>query len=1086
MRRSILVGGAIAACAVGMLFWWLFDESGAPADRTVVAGSDVDRAATTESGNGASSSSTAATADAEAARMAISEDAARAKSGLPWVAELGRATGRVVDSSGRPRAQCVVRTLQRREANDSRGSFDPEPESAPPPSDTRTDTDGRFTSAGLLPRERYLLVLDPSGSGMSVAAEVIGPELGATTELGDVVLADAASLTGRVVRADGTAVSGATVAIPESGVPGDEWLAYFAQQTGSWAAFPFPLDRPLTQTTLVPRTTTDADGKFTLTGMFRADDVLLVRAPERVAQVFARTPESSDLGTLTLAGGESIRGIARGHGGPMADAAVFVGTLRDPSAGAVDASAEPDAYAWSMSEELRVRRALARSPRADLALLDPVGRTRADGSFTIDDVVLPALVVARASDGETTVVARVESGRDPIDLAPSTTFALTVRLSSSAATPLTGIRLGLVQVVLGDREYNAPIRDHARFDGLAIEEVDATTRVIRGLVPGAYRVQASADGHGTATTSTTITADTTVTLALVPETAIDVHVVDREGVAVVGALVRVAPTQWTEGRAARRRSARTNASGVARVHHLGEFPLAVTVEHPRFATSETTVKEVAERVDVTMERGGTLAIRVHRAGGPPKNRAQVMLARVLEGDDLRYVSHDLIPADGLATLERIAPGKLRVTLTSEPREDAERERPPLEATPVFMQEQVRRDVEVHSDATTTVEFDEREADSYVGPIARIQGRIRVNGGAPPPGLVVVLRLATDYRSLDKVTPDAAGAFVFDEAPAARVIVAIAEARLAGVWTTDEIDERELDLTGQTEGVVEFDLKTGTARGAVVFADDGSPAIGAEVRLGYSVMTGPNSSTSRNRETKTGPTGTYEFSHLIEANYRVSVQHDDAPRQGLTGEFRVGMGGDTPIPTIRLVRGVTVSGRLIDESGKPVATAYGCNIGVRSSTAALGYTWRECTFDAKTGEFKGVGLPAGEASLSIWGAATEFEDVKFSIPPEGATGLVFTVKAIASNDVTVSGRIELPSADAPAIGSMVVWYENTGMGVDVTPLTLAFSASWLRPGSARIEFNVLTSAKYEDLTLEIPPEGLKDVVLRPQLAKTKDG
>lgn len=1084
MRRSFLVGGAIAACAVGALFWWLFDESGVPVDANVVAGAEAERAAT-DGEEDASAASDEATADAEAARMAISEDAARAKTGLPWVAELGRATGRVVDASGRPRAQCVVRTLRRRETRDPRGSFEPEPESAPPPSDTRTDADGRFTSEGLLPRERYLLVLDPSGSRMSVATEVIGPELGATTELGDVVLSDAASLTGSVVRADGTAVSGATVAIPESGVPGDEWLAYFVQQTSSWAAFPFPLDRPLTQSTLVPRTTTDADGKFTLTGMFRADDVLLVRAPERVAQVFARMPEATDLGTLTLASGESIRGIARGHGGPMADAAVFVGTLRAPLAGAGNASTELDAYTWSLSQGLRARRVLARSPRADLALLDPVGRTRADGSFTVDDVVLPALVVARASDGETTVVARVESGRDPIDLGPSATFALTVRLSSPATTPLTGIRLGLVQVLLGDRAYNTPMRDHARFDGLAIEEVDATTRVIRGLVPGAYRVHASADRHGTATTSTTLTADTTVSLALVPETAIDVHVVDREGADVVGALVRVAPTKWSEGRAARRRSALTNASGVARVHHLGDFPLAVTVEHPRWATSETTVEEVAESVDVTMERGGTIAIRVHRGGGPPKNRAQVMLARVLE-DDLRYVSHDLIPADGLATLERIAPGKFRVSLTSEPRAAAERERPPLEVPPVFMRQPVERFVEVLADTTTTVEFDEREADSYVGPVARIQGRIRVNGGAPSPELVVVLRLANDYKSLGKVTPDASGAFVFEEAPAARVIVAIAEARHAGVWTTDAIDEREVDLTGQTEGFVEFDLKTGTARGTVVFADDGSPAIGAEVSLGYSVKIGPNSSTSRNRETKTGPTGTYEFPRLIEASYRVSVQHDEAPRQGLTGEFHVGMGGDTQIPTVRLARGVTVTGRLIDESGKPVTTAYGCNIGVRPATAALGFTWRECTLDAKTGEFKGVGLPAGEASLSLWGSGTEFEEVKFSIPPEGATGLVLTVKAIASNDVTVSGRIELPSADAPAIGSLMAWYGNMGMGIDVTPLTLMFSASWLRPGTARIEFQSLTNAKYESLTLEIPPEGLKDVVLRPQLAKTKDG
>lgn len=1087
MTRSIVIGGAIAACAVGALFWWLFDEPDATAD---AANAPIASATVSPDADTDATAATATDANAEAARTALAEEAARANGGLPWIAELGRATGRVVDAAGRPVAQLVVRPLRRRETRDLRGSFEPEPETAPPPSDTRSAADGRFTIEGLLPRERYLLVLDPSGARMSAATEIIGPELGGMLEVGDVVVSDAGSVTGRVVRGDGAAVASATVAIPESGVPGDEWLAYFDQDSRTWFAFPFFLDRPSTQSTLVPRTTTNARGEFTMTGLFRDDDVLVVRAPERTTQFFARPSQTSDVGTLTLASGETIRGKARGHGGPLAGAELFAGSLRSPSAASASAESEPDAYGWSMGNELRVRRALARAPRTDLALLDPVGRTGADGSFSIDGVVLPALIVARGADGETTVVARVDSGRDPIELGPRATVALTVRLTSPSTTPIRGIRLGLYQSVLGEREYNAPMHEHPRFQGLEIEEVDATTRVIRGLVPGAYKVLASADRHGTTTSSTRLTADSTITIELYPESAIDVHVVDPAGDAVVGALVRVSPVKWTQGRAARRWTARTNASGTARVHHLASFPLTVTVLDPRWATTTQVLKEPVDRTDVTMQRGGTLVIRVHRAGGPPKNRAQVMIARILEGDEKTYEAHELIPADGIATLERIAPGKLEITLTSEPTTTARNERPPLEPTPVFMQHPAQRTVDVAADTTTTVEFDERESDDYVGPVARIHGTIRVNGAAPPPEMIAVLRLANDYRTMKKAIPDATGAFVFEEAPAGIVTVGIADSRLVGSWMADLVDERQLDLTGQTEARVDFDIRTGTARGTVVFADDGSPVAGAQVRLMRQIVTRTNASTtmtsSRAREAKTGPSGEYEISFLLEGEYRLSAEHDFAPSLNLPEPIQITNGAALVLPTVRLVRGVEVSGRLVDAEGKPPSGAYGCNIHVQSTGDTKGYTWRECIYEAATGEFKGSGLPPGEASLSVWGSTDDFDPVKLTIPSQGATGLVLTVTSVKNETVSISGRIQLPNADAPAISSMMVWYGNTGMGVDVTPLTLTFSASWVRPGAARIEFNSLTSAKYESMTVEIPAKGLKDVVLMPTLAKSKDG
>lgn len=1090
MTRSILVGSAIAACAVGALFWWLFDEPDAAADAT-----NTPIASATVSPD-ADADATAATvpdanAEAEAARTALAEEAARAIDGLPWVAELGRATGRVVDAGGRPVAQLVVRPLRRREARDLRASFEPDPESAPPPSDTRSAADGRFTIEGLLPRERYLLVLDPSGDRTSAATEILGPELGGTIEVGDVVVSDADSVTGRVVHADGTAVAGATVAIPESCVPGDEWLAYFDQERATWAAFPFPLDRPSTQSTLAPSSTTSAGGAFTLTGMFRDDDVLVVRAPERPAQVFARPRDTSDVGTLTLASGESIRGRARGHGGPMAGAELFAGTLRSPNAASASDEFDVDNYGWSMGNELRVRRALARAPRTDLALLDPVGRTASDGSFSIDGVVLPALVVARGADGETTVVTRVDSGRDPIELGPRTTISLTVRLTSPSTTPIRGIRLGLYQGLLGEREYNAPMREHPRFQDLAIEEVDATTRVIRGLVPGSYRVVASADRHGTTMVMPTkLSEDSTITVELIPETAIDVHVVDPAGDAVVGALVRVNPTKWAQGPAARRWTARTNASGDARVHHLGKFPLTVTVLHPRWATATEILEEPVERTDVTLQRGGTLVIRVHRAGGPPKNRAQAMIARILEGDEETYESHELIPADGVATLERIAPGKLEITLTTEPRSTARNERPPLEPAPVFMQQPVQRTVEIRADETSTVEFDERESDDYVGPTARVHGTIRVNGAVPPTEMIAVLRLTNDYRTLKKAVPDASGAYVFEEAPAGVLTVGIADSRLVGAWMADLVDERQVDLTGKTEAQVDFDVRTGAARGTVVFADDGSPVSGAQVeltrRITYKSSASTTTTRSRARRAKTGPSGEYEFSFLVEGEYQLSAEHEFAPSLELRDPIQITNGTTPVLPTLRLVRGVEVSGRLVDLEGKPPSGAHGCNFYVQSTGETKGFTSRECAYDTATGEFKASGLPPGQASLSVWGSPDDFDPVKVTIPPQGATGLVLTVTSVKNETVTVSGRIELPSSDAPAITSIMVWYGNSGMGVDVTPLTHTFSAPWLKPGTARIEFNSLTSAKYEPLTLEIPAGGLKDVVLTPTLAKTKGG
>jgi uncharacterized GH25 family protein len=146
-----------------------------------------------------------------------------------------------------------------------------------------------------------------------------------------------------------------------------------------------------------------------------------------------------------------------------------------------------------------------------------------------------------------------------------------------------------------------------------------------------------------------------------------------------------------------------------------------------------------------------------------------------------------------------------------------------------------------------------------------------------------------------------------------------ETRQTGIEVTAERDPAELRLV----------LERGAALHGQVLGDDGNPVLGASVqrvvqrRSPLDFWAGPNDATS-------GADGRYRLEGLPTGQSTFSAEHERFPKQ--VRDFVVQPGEN--LLDFRLEAGRTISGRVVDDTGLPIA---GASVSVRAPTGGIAFS-----------------------------------------------------------------------------------------------------------------------------------------------------
>jgi protocatechuate 3,4-dioxygenase beta subunit len=610
----------------------------------------------------------------------------------------------------------------------------------------RTGDDGRFTIEGAYPRSTYALVADAAGEVPTFQIIDRSPGAGETCDVGDIVLRNAATLTGTVVDGEGKPVEGALVraldlpgavlaAVPVERIDPKGALLFRtlpdSREAGK-AVFEFPewIQRRYEELP-IPKATTDGEGKFTVTGVDGGVNCVMVTKPNKSSWVKPAVPvkagQKKDLGTIKLDEGELVQGrVVDANGKPVVAAEVLL--AQTSSLGPVDFAlrAAPSDGEGRFScvgfKPGQVTAAARRSAKDPWTLADPV-------QVSADVVVrLPALA------------------------------ALTVRATSKQRLPLEGLKIRLYPskadvpwAILG---LLRPIDLAGR-----LEALEAGVIKVHDVPAGAYRIVADAKGHATAMTLSEVVGEAQATIELVPHATLKVFVSDSGGQP-----IRRAAVHYTSDRRTRDNmpvhGGTTGDDGVAMVQvPAGGDEIALSADHPRYSKTNKTIKLPAAEVRIVLEAPGSLDGILTAKGQVPelgKYWISVMRrswdepgGRAGLPDMGRLAAPD---AEGKFKMSGLAPGKYMV--------NAEPSQSGVHSVGAFysgmMSVRGWREpctVMIVSGQTATVTIDTERQEPVVGPSARITGSVLLNG-RPPEGLMVQ---GWSKRSLS-ATVDAAGRF----------------------------------------------------------------------------------------------------------------------------------------------------------------------------------------------------------------------------------------------------------------------------------------------------------------------------------------
>ncbi len=373
--------------------------------------------------------------------------------------------------------------------------------------------------------------------------------------------------------------------------------------------------------------------------------------------------------------------------------------------------------------------------------------------------------------------------------------------------------------------------------------------------------------------------------------------------------------------------------------------------------------------------------------------------------------------------------------------------------------------------------------------AVITGSVTI-GGKPAQGVSVALyRLENPFTRApsSRATTDGEGNYRLTSLPAGRYnMVVLAPAYVGESEGIFGGPSKIVSVTeGETIEKLDFKLRRGGVITGRVRQDDGSPAVAERVQLNPAGVQSESRGFYTNNPFmyETDDRGVYRLYGIAPGKYTVSVGeavgegsvrfgfggrgyyqrtfHPDTTDPAKATVIEIGEGTEVTNADItvgRKARSYVVTGRVVDESGKPVAgkeVGHGALVNEGNDMGGMGWD----SLSDSEGRFRMDGLLPGRYAAFVWtdGNAEGYSDaVKFEVTDGDISGLELTFRRGAS----MSGVVVIEGTSDPAVLarvsqlSIAVGVEARGLAapnygtVKIAP-DGTFRATGLRPGKARV-------------------------------------
>jgi protocatechuate 3,4-dioxygenase beta subunit len=416
------------------------------------------------------------------------------------------------------------------------------------------------------------------------------------------------------------------------------------------------------------------------------------------------------------------------------------------------------------------------------------------------------------------------------------------------------------------------------------------------LAPGAYQVDAKAEG-GTFKPGTNVTVkggeDTPpVTITLGGSGVVLGAVTDPDGNHVPDVEVFVGKGGFPPSPVPEL-YARTNGDGAFRITGFPLEPVKLVVRHKAWATkivdATPAAEEVAKAMTIRLEAGSRVLGHVTTTGKAPVAGERVTLSRGMDFLDARTTYTD---AGGAYVFRGVAEGRAQLTLGAFEN----------------MSPGQQRTIDATATGETVVDFVTEGGGAATGAVA---GRVTMNKQPLADATVS----AYDERGVSATVSaktDADGRYRIDGLQPGR----------ANVWveTGDGLAKSRRVRIESPGAVAELDLEfgTGTLRGTVIAEGPGLPVSAAWITVLVSDENGSGWENVRG-QVSTDAQGKFTARGLEAGSYRVRAWATGLAERH-TDATPLAEGETKDVGTIRLVAGGSISGRVTDDAGKPVADA----------------------------------------------------------------------------------------------------------------------------------------------------------------------
>ncbi|HEU4417606.1 MAG TPA: carboxypeptidase-like regulatory domain-containing protein, partial [Planctomycetota bacterium] len=652
----------------------------------------------------------------------------------------------------------------------------------------------------------------------------------------------------------------------------------------------------------IARSTTAADGSFTVRGVEPGGNLLLVRKPGLAigtkARVMAPQGEQRDVGDVTLPSGEELRGtVLDADGSPVAGAEVRVGSI-----GALGCRG--------------------------IAFCEAPVTTHAGGAFRVTGLGRGRVVVAaRASEREAWHVIGPVTTDDDVELRLPQRSSLQLKLSRDDGAPVTGVALEL---------YGGPDLGELRRAGLQTHLLTPAPRQAGdgvwsfGEVPvGCHTLHVQADGAMPVETMVVLPRPEPLAVTLPAAAAVRVRVRDTAGQAIAGAKIYVDRGDTTP------RAVLPTSYGLPRwssppllagvTDPEGELQVGVPrkggslkATHPLHVPGSVRVEPGAMTVDLVLPPPGTISGRLFDRGAPADPRRYRVFAEVdtITNVPLPDLRAGLAP-DGSFVFPSVAPAQYKLYAAKVQPEALSLKRlvtdfESLVMPRFFAEGPVGHRLTVEAGACATLEFDVDPNQAKPGEVpSRIEGCARIDG-VPLAG-AELQRCLEQYRYTTVATVSADGTFAVDTLKPGKQTL-----RLFGTNERVILWEGELALQSGESRFLDLTMTTGSLSGTASFAT-GLPVTGY-----VATATGACNGGTVVRRAEIDAAGRFVFAALPAGDYEVTASGPDGESKNV--RTSIAAGAAAAAVHLDLLEVTVLSGRILgDFSARNAIVLLRCDV-----------------------------------------------------------------------------------------------------------------------------------------------------------------